>query len=333
MTQITRKDALAHNTTAFPDERLFGTTGLVAPTIFHEPWWLDLATRGTVEMVESHEHGKVVGRMYFQRTTRYGVTNSNMPAFTHFLGPVIDPGPGSRLTRQMKTFSITADLVEKLPRCWSFRQKLYRGITDVLAFQAADFETSVQFTYEIGLNDETTIWSGMRDKTRNAIRNGEKFYNITAELDPDGFIDFYRENVRSLGLNENVNLETARRLTWCCLEKNRGKFLSAKDHNGAYKAAIFIIWDQSSCYYLLSTRAPDSTSGAIPALLWAAIKFAISNGLTFDFDGVTNEGAVKFFMGFGSTASPRYIIQRSTTAYKLLRGTRQLLSKTGNSFC
>jgi hypothetical protein len=333
VTEITRKDALLHNATVFPDERLSGLERLAAPTIFHEPWWLDLSTQGTVEMVESHEHGKVVGRMYFQRMNRYGVTSSNMPAFTHFLGPVIDPGPGNRMTRQLKAFSITADLIEKLPRCWSFRQKLHRGITDVLAFQAAEFDTSVQFTYEIGPADEATIWSGMRDKTRNAIRNGEKFYDITAELDPDGFIDFYRRNVQSLGQTENVDLETARRLTQRSLDKNRGTFLVARDRSGTNKAAIFVVWDHSSCYYLLSTRAPDSTYGAIPALLWAAIKFAMSSGLTFDFDGVTTAGSVKFFMGFGSTASPRYIIERSTAAYKLLRGTRRLVSKTGNSFC
>jgi hypothetical protein len=178
----------------------------------------------------------------------------------------------------LKIWSITADLIEKLPYVWSFRQKMHRGVTDVLAFQAAGFESSVQFTHEIAPADERTIWSGMRDKTRNAIRNGECFYNITEVLDPDHFIDFYRANVRSQGLTENVDLEVARRLTRSSLEQNRGKFFLARDRSGACKAAIFIVWDHSACYYLLSTRAPDSTYGAVPALLWAAIKFASSHG-------------------------------------------------------
>jgi hypothetical protein len=66
-------------------------------------------------------------------------------------------------------------------------------VTNALAFQAADFET---FTvrYEIPPSNEKAIWSGMHDKTRNAIRNGEKLHQITDTLDPDSFIDFYRRN-------------------------------------------------------------------------------------------------------------------------------------------
>jgi Acetyltransferase (GNAT) domain len=333
VTEIASQDAFLHHAASFPDGRLAAQERLTAPTIFHEPWWLDLVTRGKIEMVESCEHGKVVGRMYFLRENRYGISSSNMPAFTHFLGPMIDPGAGSRQTRYLKELSVTADLIEKLPRFWSVRQKMHRRVTDVVEFQAAGFATSVQFTYEIWPGDEKIIWSAMRDKTRNAIRNGQKSYDISEDLDPDAFIDFFRSNVHSLGMTENVDLEIAQHLIRRCLEKNCGKFFLAKDHQGVNKAAIFIVWDRASCYYLLSTRAVDSTYGATAAALWAAIKFAAASGRIFDFDGVASEGAVKFYVGFGSTVSPRYIVSRSTVAYKLLREARQRFSNAGNPFC
>lgn len=47
---------------------------------------------------------------------------------------------------------------------------------------------------------------------------------------------------------------------------------------------------------LMSTRAPDCSYGAIPTLLWTAIKLALANGKIFDFDGTINENAVKFFL-------------------------------------
>jgi hypothetical protein len=330
---MTSRDALQQNATLCLDEYLLRTEPLDAPTIFHEPWWLDITTQGNIEMVESREHGKVVGRLYYPQHNRCGIISSNMPPFTHFLGPAINPGSGSALTRRLKTLSITADLIAKLPRLSAFRQKMHRGITDAVAFQAAGFESLVQFTYEIHPDNEQTIWSGMRDKTRNAIRNGAKLHTITDMFDPDRFIDFYRRNVKGLGLTENVDLEIARRLTSRCLEQRCGKFLVAKDERGADKAAIFIVWDRHSCYYLMSTRAADSSYGAIPSLLWEAIKFTITSGRIFDFDGVINEGAVKLFLGFGSTTSPRYIVERSTTAYKLLRVIRRSLSDTSNRFC
>jgi Acetyltransferase (GNAT) domain len=306
---------------------------LAAPTIFHEPWWLDLVTQGRIEAVESSEHGKIVGRLYYLREQRYGISSSNMPAFTHFLGPMIDPGAGSRQTRYLRERSITADLIGKLPKLWSFRQKMHRGVTDVIRFQAAGYDASVQFTFEILPNDEKTIWSGMRDKTRNAIRNGEKLYALSDDLDPEGFIAFYRDNLYSLGQRENINLELARRLTRVCLEQHCGKFLSVKDRLGRLKAAIFIVWDDAACYYLMATRTQDSTYGATAAALWAAIKFAAGSGRIFDFDGISSEGSVKFFAGFGSTVSPRYIVSSATAAYKLLRAMRRYRANVDNPFC
>ena len=122
-------------------------------------------------------------------------------------------------------------------------------------------------------------------------------------------------------------------LTQRCLEQRCGKFLVAKDQHGANQAAIFIVWDRHSCYYLMSTRAPESSYGAIPALLWAAIKFTVASGRIFDFDGAISDGSVKLFLGFGAVTAPRYIVERSTTAYKLLRVLRRGLSDTSNPFC
>ena len=44
-------------------------------------------------------------------------------------------------------------------------------------------------------------------KTRYAIRNGKKLYQITDMRDPDCFIDLSRGNVKSVRLTENVDPE------------------------------------------------------------------------------------------------------------------------------
>jgi hypothetical protein len=327
------KPALRSRLQVVPNDTVSQNDTLTAPTIFHEAWWLDLVTNGQIESVESLEHGKIVGRMYFVRDNRYGISSSNMPAFTHFLGPVVNPGAGAQQTRYLKELSITSDLIDKLPKFSSFRQKMHRGITDVVEFQAAGFESSVQFTFEIAPGEEKAIWGAMRDKTRNAIRNGEKMYNLSSAIDPDAFIDFYQANLRSQGESENIDLSVARRLTRRCVELGCGKFFVASDRHGNAKAAIFVVWDQSACYYLLSTRSPDSTYGATAAAIWAALRFAAANGLVFDFDGVASAGAVKFFAGFGGSVVPRYIVSRASLAYRLLREARRRFTNASNAFC
>ena len=36
---------------------------LLTPTIFHESWWLDIATEGRYEVVEVTQNGEVLGRL------------------------------------------------------------------------------------------------------------------------------------------------------------------------------------------------------------------------------------------------------------------------------
>jgi Acetyltransferase (GNAT) domain len=283
--------------------------------------------------VECTENGRAVGRLNFFRETRFGICSSNMPAFTHFLGPAIDPGEGNPQNLHWKTLSITAELIEKLPKLSSFRQKMHRGITDVVEFQSARFSSMVQFTYEIAPSGPDLLWQSMRKKTRNAVRNGRKHYEIGTELEPAEFISLARKNVARRGMAENVNLGLALKLLEGCIVRGCGKFFTARNAAGAVEAAIFVIWDQASCYLLMATRAPESSYGALAGLIWEAIKFASMHGLVFDFDGIAGPGAARFFAGFGGVVCPRYIVSRASLTYRVLRETRRRMTDAYNPFC
>jgi hypothetical protein len=284
-------------------------------------------------MVECCESGRIVGRLPFVRETRFGVCSSNMPAFTHFLGPAIDPGEGSPQNRFWKKQSITSELIGKLPRLASFRQKLYREITDVIEFQAARFVTMVQFTFEIAPAETGMLWQSMCKRTRNAVRNGLKYYQIGCDIEPEGFICFYRANIKKRGMTENVDLTLGLKLLRGCLARGCGRFFAARNDEGLVEAAIFVIWDQAACYLLMATRSPDSRYGTMAGLVWEAIRFASTLGLIFDFDGVAGLGAARFFAGFGGTVSPRFIVSRANLTYRMLQETRRLFTDAYNPFC
>jgi hypothetical protein len=305
----------------------------LTPTVFHSPWWLDLVTAGRIETVECSENGRTVGRLNFVRETRFGIRSSNMPPFTHFLGPAIDAGKGSAQKRYWKKHSITCELIEKLPKLASFRQKFYRGVTDVIEFQAARFATGVQFTFEVAPAASDALWQSMRDKTRNAVRNGQKLYEIGVGLEPEEFIAVYRKNIVRRGMAENVDLSLAPRLLEECLRRGCGRFFAARKGGGAVEAAIFVVWDQASCYLLMTTRTADSSYGALSGLIWEAIQFAAGRRLIFDFDGIAGLGAARFYAGFGGTVAPRYIVSRATLTYQLLRETRRRMTDAYNPFC
>jgi hypothetical protein len=256
-----------------------------------------------------------------------------MPAFTHFLGPAVDPGEGKPQNRYWKKLSITAELIEKLPKLASFRQKMYRGITDVVEFQSAHFASMVQFTFEIAPTGADLIWQSMRKKTRNAVRNGLNHYEIGSGLEPEEFIALYRRNIERRGMVENIDLPLALKLLNGCVVRGCGQFFTARNDEGAVEASIFVIWDETSCYLLMATRMPESSYGALAALIWEAIKFAARQGLIFDFDGIAGLGAARFFAGFGGIVSPRYIVSKSNFTYRVLRETRRRISDAYNPFC
>jgi hypothetical protein len=306
----------------------------LTPTIFHEPWWLETATRGQVEFVEVADGGRTVGRLPYMVNSRYGLTSSNMPTLTHFLGPGIDDGGGSEANRYVKRNSITQELIRKLPSLSSFRQKMHRGICDALPFQTQGYGVQVQFTFEIEPYPQDVIWRGMRDKTRNVIRRAAENFDVHESLDPEAFLHLSAAHLEEKNQRANIDFETCRQIAIQAIDRGRGHIWVAREcTTGRPKAAIFCVWDNGTYYYLMSTRAADAGNGVVPLLLWNAIQSAASMGYVFDFDGVVNAGSVLLFSGFGGKTSPRYIVTKASMPYRVLRQIRRMDSSVANSFC
>ncbi len=303
----------------------------LAPTIFHLPWWLEIATGGRYGTVEAMEDGRVVGRMPYFLDRRLGSTLSRMPPLTHFLGPAIDDGDGSTNTRFLRKLTIARELIQKLPSVPYFSQKLYRGITDILAFQIEGYESSIQFTHEIAPRSEAEIWAGMRDKTRNMVRKAAKQFACTALDDPDTFIRMYTDNLNARQKKITINLPICRQLIAACLARGCGRLYVARQDDGTPAAAAFCAWDATSAYYLMSTRTVDSGNSAATLLLWRAIRDAMAGGLIFDFDGVPSAGAVLFYAGFGAAIQPRYIVSDASRLMRVVN-TMRLMVVTRSKF-
>ena len=305
----------------------------LTPTIFHERWWLEAATRGRVDFVEVTDGGRTVGRMPYMVNSRYGLASSNMPTLTHFLGPGIDDGGGSEANRYVKRHSITQELIRKLPSLSSFRQKMHRGICDALPFQAQGYNVHVQFTFEIEPYPEAVIWKAMRDKTRNVIRRAAENFDVHESSDPEAFFHLATAHLEQRNMRANIDFDICQEIAMQAINRGRGHILVAREiATGEPKAAIFCVWDNNTYYYLMSTRAPDAGNGVVPLLLWSAIQSATSMGYVFDFDGIINAGSILLFSGFGGKTSPRYIVTKASMPYRVLRQIRRMDSNVHNAF-
>jgi len=302
----------------------------LVPTIFHEPWWLDIVTGGQYGVAEMREHGKVVGQLPYFLRKRLGITYSMLPPMTHFLGPAIVEGDGPPATRFLRRLNVTRELIRQLPPASVYRYKCHRDITDTLAFQQERFMTAVQYTHEIAPDTVDNLWKNLRSEKRKKIRQAERVLTVEDIVDPGEFWRLYDTNLRKRNITNICDERMCSTLVAACLERNRGRIHAVRDQNKTIVAAVFCIWDATASYYFMSTRTDGAHHGAISLLAWEGMKDAAALGLIFDLDGVYNAKSVLFFTEFGGVVQPRYIVTRATGAGGLALAARDMFR--GNRF-
>ena len=300
----------------------------LTPTIFHEHWWLDIATNGQYSVAEVRENGRVVGSLPYYLQKKMGFSVVDMPPLTHFVGPAILEGHGKPNTKFLRRLDITNELVRALPDTSAFYIKCHRDVKDVLAFQGSGFRAGVQFTHEVPPERPEIIWEALRDKARNSIRAAKERYNVALSNDPDSFIRFYQRSVEmNKGEANHKDISVCTQLIKASMDRDRGSILEARNADGSLDAAIFCAWDNVSSYYLMTSRSPTAHMGATSLLVWEAICAASKRNLIFDFDGISSEGCARSANNFTSILTPRFTATRESAPMRVIRAVKSVFNQ------
>ena len=94
-------------------------------------------------------------------------------------------------------------------------------------------------------------------------------------------------------------------------------------------AAIYLVWDKYSAYYLIGGSDPKlRNSGATSLALWEAICFASTVTKSFDFEGSMIESVERFFRGFGGNqVSYFHIWKFNSILIEILFNLKRLFSR------
>lgn len=291
-----------------------------AHSIFHEPWWLDIATDGRWSMAKVERDNVLLGQLPYYSTRMGGWKISRLPPLTRTLGPIIKPlGLDCARERQHRQ-TVTSELIEQLPHFDSFFQLFDSRVEDALAFSLSGFTVSAHYTFQI--SPESTVveaWTRLRSKTRNVIRSAEKKLTVAPVAAPGQFMQFYEANLSVRSRTNAYGSSVMRQLVNAFVERKAGHLLGAYGPGGQLVAAIGVVWDQHAMYYLLSSRVAGAHCGAISLLIWTAIQRALERKLTFDFDGFASPGTCRFLDGFGGTLKQRLGVERMSTMYSVAR--------------
>jgi Acetyltransferase (GNAT) domain len=277
-----------------------GTTSY-AHSLFEQPWWLDALVPGAWDAVTVVKDGEIVGRLPFVRKRYLGLSILTQPTLTPFLGPWLNAGGGKAHTRLANEHQLLAELIAALPPHDVFIQNFHRSMTNCLAFYWHGFALSNYYTYVLDqLSDREKIWAGFRENIRREIRKAERQLSVRPLEDIDTFIRLRMMTYERQGISMPESADLIGRLDAACSARGVRRMLLAEGADGSPHAAIYLVWDAESVFYLMGGSDPGLRhSGATSLLMWEAIKFAGHVAKRFDFEGSMLQPVERFFRAFG----------------------------------
>jgi hypothetical protein len=294
-------------------------------SIFHEPWWLDIATGGNWQKASVMHGNQLLGEMPYCITRKGMWRVCRLPPLTRTLGPVIASlasDPAHQFRHELRVMS---QMIEQLPEVDNFFQVFDYHVHDAIAFALHGFTVTARYTFQISpQHNAAALWARMDPRTRNVIRSAERVLKVATIDDPAAFLSFYEANLESQARHNAYGSAAMGELVRAFVERAAGRLLGAYTSDGRLAGAIGLVWDQQTMYFLLSTRARGSHNGTMSFLLWSAIQDSINRRLTFDFDGFSGPATFSFLNGFGGSLTQRLGVEHTGKVYELARMVKRM---------
>jgi lipid II:glycine glycyltransferase (peptidoglycan interpeptide bridge formation enzyme) len=298
--------------------------------IFSQSWWLDTVcgdSNWNVSIVE--KGGEIFATMPYYERKKYGLIFLRQPTLTQTLGPWFRDTNGKYSKTLAQQKELMQVLIEQLPPYHVFTQNWHFTNTNWLPFFWKGFKQTTKITYRLSdLTNIDELWEGLQGNIRKEIKKAEKL-KVTLKENPS--IEDFLELNKKVFIRQNKKLpyseEIVKNIHDACTKNNCSKIFMAEDSEGRNHAAVYIIWDTNSAYYLLGGGDPElRSSGATSLCMWEAIKFSATVTKGFDFEGSMLEPIERFFRAFGAIQTPYHSISKSNSkAYDLIQAVRSVV--------
>jgi lipid II:glycine glycyltransferase (peptidoglycan interpeptide bridge formation enzyme) len=300
--------------------------------IFQTPWWLEAAAPGTWKAIEIEKDTQVVARLPYCFRQEKSLNLISAPPYTHTLGPWLAPAASNikyaKFLSQQK--ELLTELIEQLPPHDYFAQKCHQSFNNWLPFHWQGFSQTTAYTYILeDLSDLDQIWSNFQENVRREVRKAQKQLKVKVSDDVEYL---YKLNCRvferqNIPYPRQSTLERFRSIDQACVEQRCRRIFFAEDAEGNIHAALYLVWDNHSAYYLIGgADNAFRTTGGMSLLMWEAIQFAATVTKQFDFVGSMNESIERFVRGFGPRQVPYFVLTRMSRRMKILMAGRDILS-------
>jgi hypothetical protein len=278
--------------------------------IFMQNWWLDaVCTEGWSVALAYNKKGEVEAVLTFAKRQKMGLTTLSEPLLSPFCGAWF----------RQKTFQkqheaifyrkeYLQQLIENLPSAHRYSFRLATTLTDWQPFYWAGWQAETRYTYRLNIINLININKNFNDNTKRNIRKCTQHFTIESSDNFDKFLEINALTYERQAKTSPIPLKTWQAAERILKEKNQRHIFFAKNTEGVVEAAIYLVFDTSTAYYLAGGSTEEGRSkGAMHGLLAHAIQEAAAQGCTiFDFEGSMLRGIEPFFRGFGGELTPYF---------------------------
>lgn len=296
-------------------------------TIFHKSWWLDATCPGEWDFVTVRKGTKPQAIVTFRKVRRWGGDRILPAQLTNFSGVLLSPAEGKSVSVHDRDMEKVSELLELLPPCDQILLQTHYSFTNWLPFYWRGFSCSPQYSYVLDFADKSIemIWEDFKKNIRTEIRKAEKQQlSVRTDLGISKFIETVNKSFVRQHLPFPYDVELLTRVDAACEQHGVRNIYFAVDAQERVHAAIYLVWDKNSAYYIMGGGDPElRNSGAHAMLMWRAMNDVYGSVKTFDFSGSMTKQIEAFVSAFGTSQRQYFSISKTTRRFRMI----QLLSK------
>jgi len=282
--------------------------------IFCRSWWLKAVCSSGFEILTLRKNGKIIAGMPFYSKIIIRQKFVHMPRFTQTLGVLLAPPSTEKYEKRLSEEMYILDiLAENTPKFNYFSMNFHYNFTNWLPFYWAGYDQTTAYTYVIeDSTDLKKVFSDFNYSKKKNIKKAEQLVIVRSDLSSKDFYSHHSLTLRKQGEFISYDYDLFKRIYDTVYKHSAGKTLYAIDKQSNIHAAIFVVFDKKSAYYLISTIDPDyRNSGAATLLLRDAMAYVSQYTKRFDFEGSMIRGVENSFRKFGAIQKPYFIISRN----------------------
>ncbi len=295
--------------------------------LFSQDWWLEAVAPGRWGVATVEDQGRLLARWPYVVKKRFGMTLLTMPPLTPRLGPQLYPSRSNRFLRASEEQGLLGCLADKLPDSDYFAQSFYPETEDWLPLYWRGYKQTTRYTYILENVGEIEYgFDFFRDNIKREIKKAEKQVFVEDGDNVDDFVAVFKMTFNRQNLDIPFEKRLIDRIDQACVKHGCRKILLARDVRGKVHAGLYLVWDDSTAYYLMGGADPVvRTSGASSLLLWKAIQAASGVARRFDFEGSMIQPIEHFFRAFGGVRTPYSLITRAGRMMRVGLALRDIL--------